>query len=69
MGIGAIIAIVIKYLPYLVEASKDVPQLITFVSQLRAIFSRTKPWTPALAAEFDAKVETVTSKPEWQITD
>jgi hypothetical protein len=52
-----------------VDATKTVPQIITFISELRAIISRDKMWTPQLEAEFDAKVESVTDSPAWKIND
>jgi hypothetical protein len=66
---GAIIAIIIQYLPYLVDATKTVPQIITFISELRAIFARTKSWTPEQEAAFDASVESLRSDPAWNIVD
>jgi hypothetical protein len=66
---SAIIAIIIKYLPYLVDAGKTIPQIITFIAELRAIFSRTKTWTPEQEAKFDADTEALRSDPAWQVTD
>lgn len=65
----AIIAFVIKYLPYLITASNSVPQIISFIAGLREIFSRDKSWTPEQEAEFDALVESKRSDPYWKIED
>lgn len=65
----AILALVLKFLPYLVEGAKAVPQLVTFVSQLREIFARDKVWTPEQEAEFDARIEALRDDPAWQVKD
>lgn len=66
---GAIIQLILKFLPYLVDAGKSIPQIITFIAQLRAIFARTKSWTPEQEAAFDASVEALRDDPAWQVTD
>ena len=66
---GAIIAIVLQFLPYLVDAGKSVPQIITFISELRAIFARTKAWTPEQEKAFDDSVEALRADPYWKSTD
>jgi len=65
----SIVALILKYLPYLITASASVPQIITFLAQLKEIFKREKIWTPEQEAEFDAKTTAMRSKPEWQIID
>jgi hypothetical protein len=67
---GSVITLIIKYLPYLVDAAKSTPQLITLIAELRRIFSRTKPWTPEVAAAFDASLDDeIRNDPAWQIRD
>ena len=66
---GAILAIVLQFLPYLVDAGKSIPQIITFISELRAIFARTKSWTPEQEQAFDASVEELRNDPAWKVTD
>jgi hypothetical protein len=63
----AIIAIILQYLPYIVEASKSIPQLVTFIAELRAIFARTKAWTPEQEAAFDASIEPLRNLPYWKV--
>lgn len=63
---SAIIAVVIKYLPYLVQASKSVPEIITFISNIRAIFARTKTWTPEEEKAFDDALENLKNDPYWK---
>ena len=63
---SSIISLVIKYLPYLVQASKSVPEVITFISNIRAIFARTKTWTPEEEAAFDASLEDLKTDPYWK---
>jgi hypothetical protein len=66
---NAIVALLLKYIPYLIQASLSVPQLIEFVNQMKQIFTREKIWTPEEEAAFDAKVESHTDDPAWKITD
>lgn len=65
----AIVALLLKYIPYLIQASSSVPQVIEFVNEMKQIFTREKIWTPEEEAAFDAKVESHTSDPAWQIND
>ncbi len=65
----AIIALVLKYLPILVQASGSVPEIVTFIANLKAIFKRDKSWTPAQESEFDAQTEAMRSDPAWQVID
>jgi len=65
----AILALVLKYLPVLVQAAGEIPQITTFLSEIRAVFSRQKAWTDADEAEFDAGTEALRSDPAWNITD
>jgi hypothetical protein len=64
-----IIALVIRYLPYLTAATKAVPEITAFLASLRDIFKRDKAWTPEQEAEFDAQTEALRSEPAWQVLD
>ncbi len=66
---SAILALVLKFLPYLTEAADAVPEIIGFIKGLHDIFARHNVWTPDEKAQFDAETEAMRSKPEWQITD
>jgi hypothetical protein len=66
---GAIIPLIIQYLPYLVAAAKVAPQITTFIAGLHDILKRDKSWTPEQEAEFDAQTEALRSDPYWQVTD
>ena len=63
---NAIIALVLKYIPYLVQAAGSIPEITGFISGLRNIFSRNKVWTSEQEAAFDASVEELRSDPAWQ---
>jgi len=65
----AIIALALKYLPYLVQAAGSIPEITGFIASLQAIFKRDKTWTDAQEAEFDASVEALRSDPAWQVND
>jgi len=65
----AILGLVLKYLPYLVQASASIPEITGFLANLKAIFKREKTWTPEEEAEFDAQTEAMRSDPAWQVTD
>lgn len=65
----AILALVLKFLPYLVDAAKTIPQIIDFVSELRTIFARTKTWTPEAEKAFDDSLEAMRSDPDFQSQD
>lgn len=65
----ALLAIVIKYLPYLVTAAAEIPQITTFLAEIQSIFKRTKVWTPEQEQEFDAATEALRSDPAWQVID
>ena len=65
----SIIALVMKYLPYLVQASQSIPEITAFVASLQAIFKRDKIWTPEQEAAFDAQTEAMKSDPAWQVID
>jgi len=66
---GAIITIILQFLPYLVAGGKYVPQIITFISELRAILARNKMWTPEQEAIFDSSVESLRNDPAWKRND
>lgn len=63
---SSIVSIVIKYLPYLVQASKSVPEIVTFIANIRAIFARTKTWTPEQEKAFDDSLEDLKNDPYWK---
>ncbi len=65
----AIIALVIKFLPYLTQAAQSVPEIVGFISSLQAIFKRDKTWSPEQEAAFDAEVEALRSDPYWTSHD
>ena len=65
----SIVALVLKFLPYLVQASATIPEITGFISGLQAIFKRDKTWTPEQEAAFDASVEALRSDPYWQVTN
>ena len=65
----AILALIIQFLPYLVQAAKTIPEIVDFVQQLRTIFARTTTWTPEAEAAFDASLETMRSDPAWKSQD
>ena len=66
---NALVALLLKYIPYLIQASLSVPQIIDFVNEMKQIFTRDKIWTPEEEAAFDAKVESHTQDPAWQVND
>lgn len=65
----AILALVLKYLPYLVQAAGSIPEITGFLSSLRNIFKRDKVWTPEQEKEFDDSVEALRSDPYWIVKD
>ncbi len=65
----AILALVLKYIPYLVQAAGSIPEITGFISSLRDIFKREKTWTPEQEAAFDASVEALRSDPYWTSHD
>jgi len=65
----AIVALALKYLPYLVQAAGSIPEITGFISSLQTIFKRDKVWTPEQEAEFDAQTEALRSDPAWQVND
>lgn len=66
---AAIIPLILKFLPYLIQASQSIPQITTFISGLHDILKRDKSWTPDQEAAFDAQTEAMRSDPAWQIND
>ena len=65
----AILALVLKFAPYLVQAAQSVPQLVSFIAELRAIFARDKVWTPEQEAEFDQSVQDLRFDTAWTPED
>jgi len=66
---SSILVLVMKYLPYLVQASASIPEITGFLANIKAIFQRDKVWTPEQEKEFDAQTEAMRSDPAWQVTD
>jgi hypothetical protein len=64
-----LITFVLKYLPYLITASKSVPQITSFIAGLKEIFSRKKLWTKEQEEQFDAETEALRSDPYWKVND
>lgn len=65
----ALIPLVLKYLPVLIQASQSIPAITTFIAGLHDILKRDKSWTPEQEAEFDAQTEAMRNDPAWQIND
>ena len=63
---GALIGIIVSYLPALLQAAKSVPDVLEFVKKVQSHLKQTKEWTEAQEREFDARLEEVTSKPHWR---
>lgn len=63
MGIAAI---VLQFLPYLIKGAAAAPELWDFIQKIRGHLNQTNQWTPEQRAEFDAKVEAVTSQEHWK---
>lgn len=61
----AIVGLVLKYLPYLIQASQSIPEITGFISSIRNIFKRDKVWTPEQEKEFDDSIEALKSDPYW----
>ena len=66
---SAILALVMKYLPILVQAAGSIPEITGFIAGLKGIFARQKTWTPEEEAEFDAQTAALRNDPAWQIND
>jgi len=62
----AILALVLKYIPYLVQAAGSIPEITGFIASLRAIFAREKVWTKEQEEAFDASVEELRNDPSWK---
>ena len=65
----AILGLVLKYLPYLVQASQSIPEITGFIGALRNVFKREKVWTPDQEKQFDAEVEALRNDPYWTPED
>ena len=66
---STILVLVMKYLPYLVQASQSIPEITGFVAELRNIFKRDKVWTDAEEKEFDDQTEAMRNDPYWKLSD
>ena len=60
------VSLLFKYLPYFLQAAKSVPQIMDFISEIKAIFSRDKVWTPAQEKEFDDQLEALKNDSYWK---
>ena len=65
----AILALVLKYLPILVQAAGSIPEITGFISGFKDIFKRDKIWTPEQEAQFDAETQALRNDPAWQVND
>ena len=65
----AILALVLKYLPILVQAAGSIPEITGFIAGLKNIFKRQKTWTPEEEAQFDAETAALRNDPAWQVND
>lgn len=65
----ALIPLVLKFLPILIQASQSIPEITTFIAGLHDILKRDKSWTPEQEAEFDAQTEAMRNDPAWKVTD
>lgn len=63
---GTIISTFMEYLPTLLKAAQTVPQLMEYVNHQKATLQTTAEWTPEQEAEFNKRLEEVTSQPHWQ---
>lgn len=66
---AALIPLVLKYLPVLIQASQSIPQITTFIAGLHSILQRDRSWSEEQEAEFDAQTEAMRSDPAWKVTD
>jgi len=62
----ALIGLIVSYLPALLQAAKVVPEVMSFVKGVQTHLKQTKEWTPEQEAEFDKRLDEVTSQPHWQ---
>ena len=65
----AILALVMKYLPVLVQAAGSIPEITGFIAGLKDIFKRDKIWTEEEEAKFDAETAALRNDPAWQVND
>ena len=61
----SILALVLKYLPVLVQAAGSIPEITGFIAGLKNIFKRNKIWTPEEEAQFDAETAALRNDPAW----
>lgn len=62
----ALIGIIVTWLPTILKAAQSVPEIVNFVKAVQSHLKQTKEWTPEQEAEFDKRLEEVTSQPHWQ---
>lgn len=66
MGIGAIIGIIIEFLPALTKAAKSVPDVMNFIKKVQEHLKQTKEWTEDQEEAFNRHLEQVTSQEHWK---
>ena len=62
---SAILVLVMKYLPVLVQAAGSIPEITGFIAGLKGIFARQKIWTAEEEAQFDAETAALRNDPAW----
>lgn len=58
-----IIALFIKYLPYLVKVAPIVPEIMDYIQKTRDALSQTKEWDQATEDAFNAEIKALTDNP------
>lgn len=55
-----------QYLPALKVAAKSVPEVMEYIKETKATLATTKEWTAENEADFNKRLEEVTSQEHWQ---
>lgn len=63
---GALVGIIVEYLPYLVKAAKAVPEITGFIQSVRDHSKQSKEWTAEERATFDRRLEELTGQEHWK---
>lgn len=64
------VAILLQYLPFLVQGAGEVQQIWDYVQKVREAAKQSGEWTPEAEAAFDAEIEKLkTDPPDWWKTD
>lgn len=69
MGVGAIIGLIVEFLPVITKAAKSVPEVLGFIKKVQEHLKQTKEWTPEQEKAFNEHLEQKTSQPHWQPED